>query len=318
MAFNLKAFDEAGTPMPDLYPQENQAGLDFGSNSRPPHPMDLVRMGATVVASLSGGKDGQAMLAHLVDRIGVPKDQIIAIHADLGDAEWPGTASHAKSQADHYGVPFLVCRAKDMAGNPKDLLDYVDQRGQFFSRSARFCTSDWKRGPIRRTVNAYLKTIGHPSPYVLNAMGMRAEESVERKKMKPLQFRKDASCPAVSYPEILDAETRAHKRIFFDWHPILHFSEKQVFATIKAAGQEPHWAYTEAGARRLSCLICMFSSEEDIRAAVSSSDKGKAYARRIIDIEERHDHTILPLRSAGKGKPKEKRWIRDIVGDLIA
>src|SRR3546814_6410334 len=72
-----------------------------------------------------------------------------------------------------------------------------------------------------------------------------------------------------------------------------------------------HWAYA-AGARRLSCLICIFSSEDDIRAAVSSSEKGARYARRVMAIEEKHDHTILPLRSRGTGKPPEKRWIKDI------
>src|SRR3546814_13333002 len=62
-------------------------------------------------------------------------------------------------------------------------------------------------------------------------------------------------------------------RSYFDWQPVLHLSEDQVFATIEAGGQKPHWAYA-AGARRLSCLICIFSSEDDIRAAVSSSEKG--------------------------------------------
>src|SRR3546814_5078857 len=87
----------------------------------------------------------------------------------------------------------------------------------------------------------------------------------------------------------------ANRRVYFDWHPVLHLSEDQVFATIEAGGQKPHWAYA-AGARRLSCLICIFSSEDDIRAAVSSSEKGARYARRVMAIEEKHNHTILPLR----------------------
>src|SRR3546814_3281070 len=63
----------------------------------------------------------------------------------------------------------------------------------------------------------------------------------------------------------------ANRRVYFDWHPVLHLSEDQVFATIEAGGQKPHWAYA-AGARRLSCLICIFSSEDDIRAAVRSEE----------------------------------------------
>src|SRR3546814_12996086 len=77
-----------------------------------------------------------------------------------------------------------------------------------------------------------------------------------RSKLDVIEFVKDASCPSKPWPEVLDAETRANRRVYFDWHPVLHLSEDQVFATIEAGGQKPHWAYA-AGARRLSCLICI-------------------------------------------------------------
>src|SRR3546814_19592568 len=86
-------------------------------------------------------------------------------------------------------------------------------------------------------------------------MGMRSQDSVKRSKLDVIEFVKDASCPSKPWPEVLDAETRANRRVYFDWHPVLHLSEDQVFATIEAGGQKPHWAYA-AGARRLSCLIC--------------------------------------------------------------
>ena len=62
------------------------------------------------------------------------------------------------------------------------------------------------------------------------------------------------------------------------------------------------------GARRLSCTTCIFSSEDDIRIACQHSAKARAYAREIIAIERRHDHTILPLRSG------QKRYLADIIG----
>ncbi|WP_162815002.1 phosphoadenosine phosphosulfate reductase family protein [Erythrobacter aureus] len=317
MAFDHAEFERRGVELPRLFPAEEQAGFAFADDDALPDPMDLVRQGALVVASHSGGKDGQAMLVHLVERLKVPTSQIVCIHADLGEAEWEGTADHARANAEAYGIPFLVCKAQNKDGEAKDLLDYVDQRGQFMSSSARFCTSDWKRGPIRRTINAYREEIGHTSPYVLNCMGLRGEESSARAKLEPLQFVKSASCPPKPYPEILEAETRATRRVFFDWHPIHHFSEEQVFATIAAGGQDPHWAYTTANARRLSCLVCIFSQEQDILAAVKHSSKGREYARRVIALEEKHDHTILPLKSMGRGKPPVKRWLKDIVGDLL-
>lgn len=317
MPFDVSKYAVMRAEVPDPFPSEEQAGFDFAAENDRPDPMEMVRQGALVVVNHSGGKDGQAMLIHLIERLHIPKSQIVVIHADLGECEWEGTAGHAKANAEAYGLPFLICRAVNKEGKEKDLLDYVDKRGQFMSRSARFCTSDWKRGPIRRTINSYREEIDHKSPYVLNCMGMRAQESVERAKLKPIEFRRDASCPDQPFPQIIEAQTRARKRIYFDWHPILHFSEEQVFATIAAGNQQPHWAYIKAGARRLSCLICMFSSEADIKAAVTHSAKGRAYAQRIIDLEEKHSHTILPLKSRGKGKEPEKRWIKDIVKDLL-
>src|SRR3546814_12532285 len=105
------------------------------------------------------------------------------------------------------------------------------------------------------------------------ALPICSQESVERSKLDVIEFVKDASCPSKPWPEVLDAETRANRRVYFDWHPVLHLSEAQVFATIEAGGQKPHWAYAD-GARRLSCLICIFQSEFESRSPVPTSEKG--------------------------------------------
>lgn len=317
MSFDVTAFDRRQVSLPDAFPCAIQSNFAFGVNHRLPDPMDLVRQGALIVVNLSGGKDGQAMVIHMIHRLNIPIEQMVCIHADLGASEWEDTEVHARAQAEAFGIPFIVCKAHNKSGEIKDLLEYADQRGQFPSKSQRWCTSDFKRGPIRREINSYRRKINHKSPYVLNCMGMRAQESIERSKLDVIEFVQSASCPSKAWPEVLDAKTHASRRVYFDWHPILHLSEEQVFATIEAGGQEPHWAYTKAGARRLSCLICIFSSEEDILAAVSHSEKGRNYARRIIGIEEKNGHTILPLRSRGKGKPPEKRWLKGIVGHLV-
>src|SRR3546814_2446248 len=86
--------------------------------------MELVRLGALIVVNLSGGKDGQAMLLHMICRLQLPVSQMVCIHADLGEAEWEGTEDHARSQAEAFGIPFLVCRAHDKSGNDKALIDY--------------------------------------------------------------------------------------------------------------------------------------------------------------------------------------------------
>lgn len=59
-----------------------------------------------IVISSSGGKDSQAMLAHVHAQAvlqGV-EERLIVVHADLGDMEWPGTKEVAQAQADVYGA----------------------------------------------------------------------------------------------------------------------------------------------------------------------------------------------------------------------
>jgi 3'-phosphoadenosine 5'-phosphosulfate sulfotransferase (PAPS reductase)/FAD synthetase len=319
MSLDLSVFSAKGIDVPLARPPAAGTTDMFAAlaptEDAMPDPMDLVRKGAMVIHNNSGGKDSQAQLIHMVEILGIPPAQIVSIHADLGESEWPGTEDHARSIAEAYGVPFHVTRAQNKDGEEKNLLDYADKRGKFMDKANRWCTSDWKRGPIRREINRLRRELAWPSPYVLNCMGMRSQESVERAKLDEIEFVRDASCPSTAqWPAVIDAPTRASRRIHFDWHPILHYTEEQVFALIAAAGQEPHWAYKK-GARRLSCLICLFSSESDMRIAVESSDKGKAYARRIIEIEDRHDHTIMPLRKVGG--QNVKRYVKDVVGDIL-
>ena len=55
----------------------------------PPRCEELIRAGALLAMSHSGGKDSQAMTI-LLSQI-VPPDQIVAVHAPLDEVEWPGT-----------------------------------------------------------------------------------------------------------------------------------------------------------------------------------------------------------------------------------
>ena len=51
----------------------------------PPECREMIRAGALVAISTSGGKDSQAMTV-LLSRI-VPRDRLVAIHASLHDVE---------------------------------------------------------------------------------------------------------------------------------------------------------------------------------------------------------------------------------------
>ena len=144
----------------------------------PPRCNELIRAGALVAINTSGGKDSQAMTI-LLSRI-VPRDQIVAVHAPLGEVEWPGTIEHIEATLP-VGVPLIFAPV----ASGKTLLERVEERGLWPSNSARWCTSDYKAGPIQRELRRYLKTHPRFGGRLVNAMGIRAEESLARARKPP-------------------------------------------------------------------------------------------------------------------------------------
>ena len=71
----------------------------------PPRCRQMIRAGALVVINTSGGKDSQAMTI-LLSRI-VPRGQIVAVHAPLGEVEWPGTVEFIRATLPP-GIPLIL------------------------------------------------------------------------------------------------------------------------------------------------------------------------------------------------------------------
>jgi 3'-phosphoadenosine 5'-phosphosulfate sulfotransferase (PAPS reductase)/FAD synthetase len=191
----------------------------------------LIARGALFAVNHSGGMDSQAMFAHV--REYVPAAQIVVIHADLPEVEWDGVQDHIRATIG--GTPLHICRAR------RTLLQMIEERGMFPSPSNRQCTSDLKRGPIQRTLRGIVReriAAGVEGAHiVVNCMGMRAEESSSRSKLTTFK-RNDGNSKA--------------GREWYDWLPIHDWKVGDVFASIAATGQQPHWAYA-AGMSRLSC-----------------------------------------------------------------
>lgn len=207
-----------------------------------PQVSNLVARGAIFYVSHSGGKDSQAMYAKV--RGMVPHDQIVVVHADLGEVEWEGVQDHIRATISH---PLNVVRAG------KTFFDMVRHRARtrpdvpaFPSSKARQCTSDLKRDPIAGFIRRDMKARG--ATLAINVMGLRAEESSARAKKA-----------------VWAANKRLSKagRTVYDWNPIHAMLELEVFATIHAAGQEPFWAYA-AGNKRLSCVFCIMGCASDL------------------------------------------------------
>jgi 3'-phosphoadenosine 5'-phosphosulfate sulfotransferase (PAPS reductase)/FAD synthetase len=204
----------------------------------------LIAAGALFVANHSGGKDSQAQLINLLER--VPAAQMVVVHASLGPMEWPGAMELARDQAAAAGLPFIIAEAN------KTLLEMVERRFEsrpevpsWPSASTRQCTSDLKRGPIQREVRRYAKANGFK--FIVNCLGLRAQESPGRAKRQ--EFSQMGISNSVN--------------TWYEWLPVHDLSTDQIFNIIKQAGQQPHHAYA-LGNSRLSCVFCILANKGDL------------------------------------------------------
>ncbi len=234
----------------------------------PPECRDMIRAGALVSISTSGGKDSQAMTV-LLSRI-VPRDRLVAVHAPLDEVEWPGTIEHIRATLPP-GMPLILAPV----ASGKTLLDSIEERGRFPSPKVRWCTSSLKRGPIERELRRYLKANPRFGGMIVSAMGMRAEESPTRARKPPWR--------------LSERNSRAG-RSWYDWLPIFNLTETQVFDVIRSAGQSPHPAYA-MGMSRLSCVFCIMASRADLRTAARLQP---ALYAHYVALERRIGHTLSP------------------------
>ena len=236
----------------------------------PPECREMIRTGALVAVNSSGGKDSQAMTI-LLSRI-VPHDQIVAVHAPLGEVEWPGTVEHIGNTIPP-GVPLVMAPVT----SGKSLLERIEERGRFPSKSARFCTSDLKRGPIERELRRYLKAHPRFEGRLINALGLRRDESRDRARRIPWRRNERMSVAG---------------REVFDWLPVFELTTEDVFRVIAEAGQSPHPVYS-FGLTRCSCSFCIFASRSDLRRAAEL--RPELYAK-YAQLERRIVHTLSPTR----------------------
>ncbi|HEX5271110.1 MAG TPA: phosphoadenosine phosphosulfate reductase family protein [Gemmataceae bacterium] len=225
-----------------------------------------------VVVNSSAGKDSQAMLDAVVEEAkkeGV-LERVVVVHADLGRVEWAGTRELAERQARHYGVRFeVVLRSQN------DLLDHVLARGRWPSPSARYCTSDHKRGPVATLFTRLTAETRQRNPgqvvRLLNCLGLRADESPARAKLVPFQ---------------LDERASNGKRTVYRWLPLHSWTAEAVWARIRASGVESHPAYA-LGMPRLSCCFCIFAPKAALLLAARHNQQ---LLEEYVRVEEATGH----------------------------
>jgi len=199
--------------------------------------LDLIERGALFVVNHSGGKDSQCMFIKLRDLI--PADQLIVVQATLGEVEWQGTIEHITNTIG--SAEFHTCQNKN-----KTFLEMVERRGMFPSKGCRQCTSDLKRDPIASKIKEVARAKGRN--IIVNCTGLRAQESSDRSKLATFTVNKryNKQGPRASWE-------------WYEWLPIHEMTTDQVFETIAAAGEQPHYAYSK-GMTRVSCCFCIMSS----------------------------------------------------------
>ena len=229
--------------------------------------------GGIFFASHSGGKDSQEMYNNLVFDLQIPEEQIVVVHAHLGEIEWDGIVDHIEGNITH---PLNIVQAVTRGGEKNDFLKMVTKRGMWPAPKYRQCTSDLKRGPIYKFIRKVMKE--RNVKLAVNCTGMRAQESTARAKKQPWSLNKELS--------------RAGRTVY-EFMPIHAWSTEEVFNGIYDRGQKPFAAYGERGElnERLSCVFCIMGSVNDHRHG--AKQRPELFAK-LVQMEKEMDHTMFP------------------------
>jgi len=144
--------------------------------------------------------------------------------------------------------------------------------------NARWCTSDHKTSQIQKLITALAAEWRAANPdetrpfRVLQAMGMRAEESSTR-----------AAAPQVRR----NARSNGRKEIT-DWRPIHEWLVGKVWDTIHRSGIPYHYAY-DLGAERVGCVFCFYKKRAELAAAAVHNPE---LAQQYLAAEKRARSTF--------------------------
>lgn len=222
------------------------------------------------VVSVSGGKDSTATYLWAIEQFG--KDGFMAVFADTGN-EHPVTYNYVRNMHEFCGGPKVTFVTADFTdrlkekgieatGNP--FLDMMLWKRRAPSTRAQFCTELLKLHPIRDWLTNVRNTTGlNPIMYV----GIRAGESEKRSKMPEKELNEYMDCLKI--------------------HPILKWSEKQVFDYLKSKNVEPNPLYFN-GSARVGCYPCIHSRKSELAQLESWSWE------KLVSWEKRVGRTWFP------------------------
>ena len=140
--------------------------------------------------------------------------------------------------------------------------DLIRKKGMFPSRLIRFCTQELKVLPIIR----YLKGLDDEP---VNAVGIRAEESQARAKMKEWEWQDGFDCEV--------------------WRPLLRWTLDDVIAIHKRHALMPSNLYLQ-GASRIGCWPCIHARKKEIKFV---AEHDPARIEEIAELERENGYTYF-------------------------
>ncbi|MFC3443854.1 phosphoadenosine phosphosulfate reductase family protein [Sphingobium rhizovicinum] len=266
--------------------------------------MAAIGNGAIFAFNLSGGKDSAAAsqgAIELLDAVGHPPRRRIAIHADLGRAEWRSTPEMVERVAAQLRLPLITVRRaggdmvarweqRFLAGKRRyEALETYNLIGPWSSAALRFCTSELKAQVIGPELARRYR-----GEAIVSVIGLRREESASRR----------ATPISRSDYRFAKPDNSAGTQMI-NWHPAVDWTQADVFDAHARHGLPLHEAYVRYGSTRLSCAFCVLASRQDLGAAVGSPDNLDLY-RHLASMEAKSTFSFQP-----------GRWLADIAPECL-